>query len=139
MKQMTSATANGVETFLKTTRRPVGFERRLRTSFLQQWFNLSDSAVEEMPCTTQRPCGPSWALSWGWNRSQTRPRSAGFTTCGNSWAGRTTLRSHQPRPAHTRGPGRDGYDRGCHHYQCPTPPGYRGASETINLPQVRGA
>lgn len=47
MKQMTSATATGYETFRKTTRRRVGLEWRLRTSFLQQWFNLSDPAVED--------------------------------------------------------------------------------------------
>src|SRR5258708_40345465 len=30
-------------------RRPVGGERMLRIYFLQQWFNLSDPAVEEAP------------------------------------------------------------------------------------------
>ena len=34
LKQMTSATANGFETFFKTTCRSVGLERRLRTPFL---------------------------------------------------------------------------------------------------------
>jgi IS5 family transposase len=68
MKQLTLATV-GFERYAKTTRRgaflaemdrvvpwspkpgngrpPVGVERMLRVYFLQQWFNLSDPAVEE--------------------------------------------------------------------------------------------
>jgi IS5 family transposase len=34
-------------------RPPVGAERMLRIYFLQHWFNLSDSAVEEALCNSQ--------------------------------------------------------------------------------------
>lgn len=31
-------------------------------------------------CTTRRPCGPSWALTWAGSRSRMNPRFAGFVT-----------------------------------------------------------
>ena len=42
-------------------RPPVGVERMLRIYFLQQWFNLSDPAVEEA-LYDSGGCGSSWAL-----------------------------------------------------------------------------
>src|SRR3954451_5121541 len=73
-------------------RPPVGVERMLRIYFLQQWFNLSDPAVEEAlydsvamrrlwtsisaasPCRTRRRCAASVTCSrrtsWGRNCSR---------------------------------------------------------------------
>src|SRR6059058_4184775 len=47
MKQRTLAMMTGFEQYTRKTRRAVGVERMLRIYFLQQWFNLSDPAVEE--------------------------------------------------------------------------------------------
>src|SRR5213596_3800945 len=47
MKQRTLAMMTGFEQYTRKRRRPVGVERMLRIYFLQQWFNLSDPAVEE--------------------------------------------------------------------------------------------
>ena len=70
-------------------RPPVGVERMLRIYFLQQWFNLSDPAVEEAlyDSVVMRD---SWALTWGRSRCRTRPRSASSAICWKStaWAGR---------------------------------------------------
>ena len=47
-------------------RPPVGVERMLRIYFLQQWFNLSDPAVEEALCD---------AVSWHYPRRRRMPRA----------------------------------------------------------------
>ena len=91
MQQMTFATATGFETFRKTTRRPVGLERRLRTSFLQQWFNLSDPAVEDTlyDSTAMRAfVGIELGLESVPDGDHGLPVSP---RAGNPWAGRTAL------------------------------------------------
>src|ERR1700681_360067 len=73
-------------------RPPEGVERMLRIYFLQQWFNLSDPAVEEAlydSAVMRQFVGIDWAR----NRCPTKPRLVSFVTCwrninwGNrSWA-----------------------------------------------------
>ena len=53
----------------------------LRIYFLQQWFNLSDPAVEESLWPTRRGCGSSWGLIWAASQRRTRPRCASSGTC----------------------------------------------------------
>src|SRR5438309_4395952 len=71
-------------------RRPVGVERMLRIYFLQQWFNLSDPAVEEA-LYDSGGCGSSWALIWAVSRYRTRPRCASSGTCwkNTNWGNRS--------------------------------------------------
>ena len=68
-------------------RPPVGVERMLRIYFLQQWFNLSDPAVEEALYDffgNAALCGTSiWAAS----RCRTRRRCASSAIC---WSGTTS-------------------------------------------------
>ena len=70
-------------------RPPVGVERMLRIYFLQQWFNLSDPAVEEA-LYDSAVMRSSWASIWGGSRCRTRPRCASSAICwrNTSWAGR---------------------------------------------------
>src|SRR5216684_3535312 len=65
-------------------RPPVGVERMLRIYFLQQWFNLSDPAVEEA-------LYDSGVMLWAVSRCRTRPRCASSGTCWNNtnWANRS--------------------------------------------------
>src|SRR5512133_3465880 len=61
-------------------RPPVGVERMLRIYFLQQWFNLSDPAVEEAlydSLAMRRFVASISAAS----RCRTRPRCAASATC----------------------------------------------------------
>jgi IS5 family transposase len=70
-------------------RPPIGLERMLRMYFLQQWFNLSDPAVEEAlyDSVVMREFV---ALTWGGNRCRTRRPSANFAIYWKStdWAER---------------------------------------------------
>src|SRR5689334_20599274 len=64
-------------------RPPVGLERMLRIYFLQQWFNLSDPAVEEAlyeSVAMRRFAVSTWAV----NRRRTRRRCASSAICWNS-------------------------------------------------------
>src|SRR5689334_23832425 len=61
-------------------RPPVGVERMLRLYFLQQWFNLSDPAVEEALYDSLAMRGLS-ASTWDGSRCRTRPRCAASATC----------------------------------------------------------
>jgi len=66
-------------------RPPVGVERMLRLYFLQQWFNLSDPAVEEALY--------DWVVMRRasiWGRSRIRPRYASSAICWRSitWVAR---------------------------------------------------
>src|SRR6266849_6471411 len=61
-------------------RPPVGVERMLRIYFLQQWFNLSDPAVEE--ALYDSPVMRQFVgMDWGWSRRRTKPRCASFGIC----------------------------------------------------------
>src|SRR5947207_1954610 len=68
-------------------RPPVGVERMLRIYFLQQWFNLSDPAVEE-DFTIRWQCGVLWTSISAASRCLTRRRCAASVTCSRStiWA-----------------------------------------------------
>src|SRR5580704_649144 len=56
-------------------RPPVGVERMLRIYFLQQWFNLSDPAVEE--ALYESPVMRQFVGSiWGRSQRRTKPRCA---------------------------------------------------------------
>ena len=61
-------------------RPPVGIDRMLRLHCLQQWFTLSDPAVEKR-CMTRGPCGSSWALIGAVSLCLMRRRSASFGIC----------------------------------------------------------
>ena len=61
-------------------RPPVGVERMLRIYFLQQWFNLSDPAVEEA-LYDSAVFAASWASIWATSQCRTRPRCASSATC----------------------------------------------------------
>src|SRR6266849_4931691 len=73
-------------------RPPVGVERMLRIYFLQQWFNLSDPAVEEalydsgvmLWAVSRWPTRPRCARSGPWwhNNTSATPTS---TTCTSIW------------------------------------------------------
>src|SRR5437660_12608401 len=67
-------------------RPPVGVERMLRIYFLQQWFNLSDPAVEEA-LSIRWQCGVLWTLISAASRCLTRRQSVAFVTCSKltSW------------------------------------------------------
>ncbi len=70
-------------------RPPVGVERMLRIYFLQQWFNLSDPAVEE--ALYDSVVMRSFAgIDLGREPVPTRPRCASSVICWKSttWAGR---------------------------------------------------
>jgi Transposase domain (DUF772) len=60
-------------------RPPVGIERMLRLHCLQQWFNLSDLAVEEA-FTTRAPYGSLWGLIWAVSPCLMKRRSVSFGT-----------------------------------------------------------
>jgi IS5 family transposase len=61
-------------------RPPVGVERMLRMYFLQQWFNLSDPAVEE--ALYDSPVMRQFVgIDLGRSRRRTRPRCASFGIC----------------------------------------------------------
>ena len=63
--------------------RPVGVERMLRIYFLQQWFNLSDPAVEEAlydSAVMRQFVG----IDLGRSRCRTRPRCASSGICWKS-------------------------------------------------------
>ena len=68
-------------------RPPIGVERMLRLYFLQQWFNLSDPAVEEAlyDSSAMRLLSVSTSAT---SRCPTRPRCAASVTCSRStiWA-----------------------------------------------------
>src|SRR5947207_15699276 len=68
-------------------RPPVGVERMLRIYFLQQWFNLSDPAVEEAlyDSLAMRVLPASISVV---SRCPTRPRCVASATCSKStiWA-----------------------------------------------------
>ena len=66
-------------------RRPVGLERMLRIHFLQQWYALSDPAVEDALYDSGR-CGGSRALIWDASRHPTRRRCASSAICWKSMA-----------------------------------------------------
>ena len=74
-------------------RPPVGVERMLRLYLLQQWFNLSDPAVEEALYDSRAMRRLSGSISAA-NRCQTRPRCAASAICSNStiWAGSCSTR-----------------------------------------------
>ena len=55
-------------------RPPIGLERMLRIHCLQQWYGLSDAAMEEELYESQ-PCAASPASIWRWRRCRTRRRS----------------------------------------------------------------
>src|ERR1700756_2217786 len=71
-------------------RPPVGVERMLRIYFLQQWFNLSDPAVERH-FTIRRQCGALSTSTSAASRHPTKPRCAASVICshqtkkGNQW------------------------------------------------------
>src|SRR5256714_13474896 len=74
-------------------RRPVGVERMLRIYFLQQWFNLSDPAVEEALYDSavvrqfvgsDLGCGPAPGETTGWKF----PDFLGGKTTGGKDSGR---------------------------------------------------
>jgi len=74
-------------------RPPVGLERMLRVYFLQQWFNLSDPAVEEAlydSAVMRQFVG----IDWGGNLRRMRPRCASSVICwkNTSWAERSWRR-----------------------------------------------
>src|ERR1700758_1353610 len=82
-------------------RPPVGVERMLRIYFLQQWFNLSDPAVEEALYDWQsmrRFVGIDPRLREGRllaaSQCRMRPRGAASAICsrGTIWAGGWSLR-----------------------------------------------
>ena len=68
-------------------RPPIGVERMLRIYFLQQWFNLSDPAVEEALYNSPAMRASS-ASTWGASRCRTRRRCAASAICWRStiWA-----------------------------------------------------
>jgi hypothetical protein len=69
-------------------RPPIGIERMLRIYFLQQWFNLSDPAVEEALYDSQAMRGLSASIS-ATSRCRTRRRCAASATCSRRmiWVG----------------------------------------------------
>jgi len=71
-------------------RPPVGVERMLRIYFLQQWFNLSDPAVERGAVRLGADAPASWASIWDVSRCRTKLRCASSATYwkSTSWAGR---------------------------------------------------
>jgi IS5 family transposase len=74
-------------------RPPIGVERMLRLYFLQQWFNLSDPAVEEAlydSSAMRRFVG----IDLGASRCPTRRRCAAFVICLRStiWASSCSTR-----------------------------------------------
>jgi len=74
-------------------RPPVGVERMLRIYFLQQWFNLSDPAVEEVlydSAVMRQFVG----IDLGKNRCLTKPPCASFGTCwkNTNWENRSWAR-----------------------------------------------
>ena len=74
-------------------RPPVGVERMLRIYFLQQWFNLSDPAVEEVlydSAVMRQFVG----IDLGKNRCPTKPQCASFGTCwkNTNWENRSWAR-----------------------------------------------
>ena len=82
-------------------RPPVGVERMLRIYFLQQWFNLSDPAVEEAlydSAAMRRFVGIDPRFREGRlsavSRLPTRPRFAASATCWRRtiWAGNCSTR-----------------------------------------------
>jgi IS5 family transposase len=87
-------------------RPPVGVERMLRIYFLQQWFNLSDPAVEEALYDSaamrsfvgidlgRGPCAISSALISAASRCPTKRRYAAFAICSSStiWDGSCSTR-----------------------------------------------
>jgi IS5 family transposase len=64
-------------------RPPVGVERMLRIHCLQQWFNLSDPAVEEA-LYDSRAMRRFVGIDWVGNRCLMRRRSANFGICWKS-------------------------------------------------------
>ena len=74
-------------------RPPVGVERMLRIYFVQQWFNLSDPAVEEA-LYDSLACAILSALIWAASRCRTRPRCAASAICWRPtiWAGSCSTR-----------------------------------------------
>ena len=59
---------------------PVGVERMLRMYFLQQWFNLSDPAVEDA-LYESAVMREFVGINLGKSRCRTKPRCASFATC----------------------------------------------------------
>jgi len=80
-------------------RPPIGVERMLRIYFLQQWFNLSDPAVEE--ALYDSLAMRSFGIDIGREPVPDRPRCAAFATCSNSTisAGRCSTRCIGISPA----------------------------------------
>src|SRR2546425_8795217 len=64
-------------------RPPVGVERMLRIYFLQQWFNLSDPAVEEA-LYDSAGVRQFVGIDLGQDRCPTKPRLVSFATCWRS-------------------------------------------------------
>ena len=78
----------------ETGRPPVGLERMLRIYFLQQWFNLSDPAVEE--ALYDSPAMRAFVgIDLGRERCRTKPPCAASATCWRSmiWAGGCSRKS----------------------------------------------
>ncbi len=99
-------------------RPPVGMERMLRIYFLQQWFNLSDPAVEEAlydSMVMRRLCGHRSGPRAGAGRDHGLqvPPSAGRAPLGRADAGGGELAF-----AEQGGADHDGDDRGCDHHSC---------------------
>ena len=97
-------------------RPPVGVERMLRIYFLQQWFNLSDPAVEEAlydSAVMRQFVGIDLGLRAGAGRDHgvQVPAPAGRTPTG-----RTDPGAGEPALASERGADHDRHDRGRDHH-----------------------
>jgi len=93
-------------------RPPVGVERMLRMYFLQQWFNLSDPAVEEALYESCR-CVALWTSIWVASRCRMRRRCASSATYWSSISGGAHLRAGAGALTGAGAADRDGHDRGC--------------------------
>ena len=74
-------------------RPPVGLERMLRIYFLQQWFNLSDPAVEDA-LYDSLAMRAFVAIDLGREPRRTRPRCASSATC---WSTTGSASAFSPR------------------------------------------
>ena len=97
-------------------RPPVGVERMLRMYFLQQWFNLSDPAVED--AVYESPVMRAFVgIDLGRSRRRTKPRYASSATCWRRTTGGRDAGDGQPVPGKQGLADQHGNDCGRHDYR----------------------
>ncbi len=98
-------------------RPPIGLERMLRIYFLQQWFNLSDPAVEEALYDWRR-CAASSASTWVASPLRMRPPCASSVIGSSGTASARSFFGGAPVSERERPQGDDRHHRRRHHHQC---------------------